>query len=102
MKQFFKFMTVTLLTCLLFGSCAAQKDQSAQKVSQATKVTEALDARDFTISIDRMIPSFPVCLMLAVPITFLTVVPMVCLSLLPLIATKRILRRMDNATLILS
>ncbi len=56
MKQFFKFMMVTLITCLLFGSCAAQKDQSAQKVSQATKVTEALDARDFTISIDRMIP----------------------------------------------
>ena len=56
MKHIIRSISIAFAICMLYGSCAAQKDQSAQKVSQATKVTEALDARDFTISIDRMIP----------------------------------------------
>ena len=56
MKNILKTMTMVLASCMLLGSCATQKDQSAKKEALAMKVTAALDAREFKIDIDRMIP----------------------------------------------
>ena len=45
-----------LATSLLLAACATQKDQSGKQEAQAMKVSAALDARQFRIDIDRMIP----------------------------------------------
>lgn len=56
MKNLFIIALTALATSMMLTACATQKDQSGKREAQAMKVSAALDARQYRIDIDRMIP----------------------------------------------